>query len=1286
MMLVSDDNVLGNYRRGTGISAISAGMEQQHKLGPNIEEGFHSGRSVQTWQCFPDGGSLSSIDSLPPIEDDESGTDQGMIGSPAMGRLDYDSGGQNRSREEASPPRVKLMCSFGGRILPRPSDGKLRYVGGETRIVSLKRDVSYAELMLKMKKHYGEDLSLKYQLPNEDLDALISVSTDEDLQNMMEEYDRLEDNDGLQRLRVFLFSVADGESLSIDPLDPRKSEQWYVEAVNGLLETGSRKSESGVSGGGISARPSAENLVALDATLEEQLLAKKLQGAFNSASSSPALVPQQPYARNLGGHAYGMFASEGQQQHFGNLNTDVGHFDLDHYYPNSRAEVTHDHDRILRGYPHETKMPRVGSHGKLSRLQEQQLDDSQQQHFGNLNTDVGHFDLDHYYPNSRAEVTHDHDRILRGYPHETKMPRVGSHGKLSRLQEQQLDDSQQQQQQQDLLPHDLFMEPRPRFVVQPPQPHRQHPLDSNQDYRRPEFQHSDSGFPHMLQHQQAQPVMYLKDPVYRAEAYHRHQLPDDYQGHDFIQHEDYCPGHMYQRNSNHGDGGGMGAHSAPYQIGSSPSSPRLAYRDGRLHPQLSVHRPYPGNPVDHQYGRRPHTHEESGRSYRLSSSPPRYRDHHLDEPLPFLHHHERFPSDQVAMALMFDKKQGPEMLPRQAMGLYGPGYQENSFYYPDNGQRGGEPRRQVKTSPHLNPRFDYQDHLVQMEQLSLHGHQPEVERNLEAEDSGLRNQKPLIEPEPRQAVTNSLPFVVHGSGIGPSSQVPPKFMDSQPLNRSSTSGINTSETGFGSRWMTEDETPDLLTDAGSSARVNIARPSSNNNLTGLVSQVGSAAQSQQASAAYSCAPSVSLPIFDTISQWNRSIGAGDLEASAVKSEIDDDASRKLSHMMSETGHLAEDMVSSVLRSNYEFPATSSNFPVQKEIEPVQELDLVPQPTLTVQNWDKVLCRDEEPITENEACREHTSVEAHDKAEGSHDSPPPGDISLAAEQEAKSRGLQIIKNSDLEEIRELGSGTYGTVYHGKWRGTDVAIKRIKASCFEGRPVERDRLILDFWREAGTLSKLHHPNVVAFYGVVPDGPGGTLATVTEYMVNGSLKQVLQKKDRTIDRRKRLLIATDAAFGMEYLHGKNIVHFDLKCENLLVNMRDPHRPVCKVGDLGLSKVKRQTMVSGGVRGTLPWMAPELLSTSSCMVSERVDVFSFGIVMWELLTGEEPYANMHYGAIIGGIVSNTLRPPIPNWCEPAWRSLMERCWDADPSARPSFAEIASELRSMSSSLQPRS
>uniref|UniRef100_M4D9T5 Protein kinase domain-containing protein n=1 Tax=Brassica campestris TaxID=3711 RepID=M4D9T5_BRACM len=294
--------------------------------------------------------------------------------------------------------------------------------------------------------------------------------------------------------------------------------------------------------------------------------------------------------------------------------------------------------------------------------------------------------------------------------------------------------------------------------------------------------------------------------------------------------------------------------------------------------------------------------------------------------------------------------------------------------------------------------------------------------------------------------------------------------------------------------------------------------------------------------------------------------------------------------------------------------------------------------------------------------------------------------LIVEMEASVYGLQMIKNADLEDLTELGSGTYGTVFHGKWRGTDVAIKRIRKSCFGGRSSERERLTKDFWREAQILSNLHHPNVVAFYGIVPDGAGGTLATVTEFMVNGSLRHALVKRDRLLDARKKIIIAMDAAFGMEYLHLKNIVHFDLKCENLLVNLRDPQRPICKVGDLGLSRIKRNTLVSGGVRGTLPWMAPELLNGSSTRVSEKVDVFSYGICLWEILTGEEPYADMHCGAIIGGIVKNTLRPPIPKTCSPEWKKLMEQCWDIDPDARPPFTEITSRLRSMSMELVTKS
>ncbi|KAD5318107.1 hypothetical protein E3N88_18053 [Mikania micrantha] len=300
-----------------------------------------------------------------------------------------------------------------------------------------------------------------------------------------------------------------------------------------------------------------------------------------------------------------------------------------------------------------------------------------------------------------------------------------------------------------------------------------------------------------------------------------------------------------------------------------------------------------------------------------------------------------------------------------------------------------------------------------------------------------------------------------------------------------------------------------------------------------------------------------------------------------------------------------------------------------------------------------------------------------EVETRNDGLPSFDLSLG---DVDIGSLQIIRNEDLEELRELGSGTFGTVYHGKWRGTDVAIKRIKKSCFAGRSSEQERLTFEFWREAVILSELHHPNVMAFYGVVHDGPDGTLATVTEFMVDGSLRHVLLRKDRNLDHRKRLIIAMDAAFGMEYLHSKNIVHFDLKCDNLLVNMKDSSRPICKVGDFGLSKIKRNTLVSGGVRGTLPWMAPELLNGGS----NKVDVFSFGIVLWEILTREEPYANMHYGAIIGGgIVSNTLRPTIPSDCDPDWRRLMEQCWAPDPVVRPSFTEITNQLRVMSAAYQ---
>jgi len=135
--------------------------------------------------------------------------------------------------------KMKVLCSFGGKILPRPSDGKLRYVGGDTRIISIRYSILWEELVGKTLEICQQPHTIKYQLPGEDLDALISVSSNEDLQNMMEEYQGLEQLGGSQRLRMFLIPLSESEnSFALDTNSIQKSnpDYEYVVAVNGIVD------------------------------------------------------------------------------------------------------------------------------------------------------------------------------------------------------------------------------------------------------------------------------------------------------------------------------------------------------------------------------------------------------------------------------------------------------------------------------------------------------------------------------------------------------------------------------------------------------------------------------------------------------------------------------------------------------------------------------------------------------------------------------------------------------------------------------------------------------------------------------------------------------------------------------------------------------------------------------------------------------------------------------------------------------------------------------------------
>ncbi|KAL9262911.1 PAL OF QUIRKY-like protein [Drosera capensis] len=169
---------------------------------------------------------------------------------------------------DESSPKLRLMCSYGGHIVPRPHDKSLCYVGGDTRIVVVDRCTTLMSLVSRLSDLLldGKPFALKYQLPSEDLDSLITVSTDEDLENMIDEYDRI-----LRpgRLRIFLFGGSAKGAGSV--VEAAKNGDWFVEALNGGLG-------AGMSGIGLRRGFSDPNSVNCLLGLEEKVIVESDQG------------------------------------------------------------------------------------------------------------------------------------------------------------------------------------------------------------------------------------------------------------------------------------------------------------------------------------------------------------------------------------------------------------------------------------------------------------------------------------------------------------------------------------------------------------------------------------------------------------------------------------------------------------------------------------------------------------------------------------------------------------------------------------------------------------------------------------------------------------------------------------------------------------------------------------------------------------------------------------------------------------------------------------------------
>eukprot|EP01116_Phalansterium_solitarium_P021022 TRINITY_DN6399_c0_g1_i2.p1 TRINITY_DN6399_c0_g1~~TRINITY_DN6399_c0_g1_i2.p1 ORF type:complete len:531 (+),score=104.83 TRINITY_DN6399_c0_g1_i2:286-1878(+) len=255
----------------------------------------------------------------------------------------------------------------------------------------------------------------------------------------------------------------------------------------------------------------------------------------------------------------------------------------------------------------------------------------------------------------------------------------------------------------------------------------------------------------------------------------------------------------------------------------------------------------------------------------------------------------------------------------------------------------------------------------------------------------------------------------------------------------------------------------------------------------------------------------------------------------------------------------------------------------------------------------------------------------------------------------------IKSEEIEVLQEISGGCFGTVYRGKCRGQTVAVKKLLKQDLDERTLE------EFRKEVDIMTQMRHPKVVLFMGACTEP--GKLMMVSE-LLQGSLYDLL-RKNKDISLVQRIKFCKDTAAGMAWLHGARpqIIHRDLKPQNLLI---DEHWNI-KVCDFGLSAIKpRNVKIRDGknIPGTPLWMAPEVLLGKE--VDDKADVYSFGIVMWEIITGKEPFPHHdNFEKFHEAITKHNERPPIPQDLHPSLKSTMEACWHNDKNKRPAFVDL---------------
>ncbi|TSK34781.1 Focal adhesion kinase 1 [Bagarius yarrelli] len=260
----------------------------------------------------------------------------------------------------------------------------------------------------------------------------------------------------------------------------------------------------------------------------------------------------------------------------------------------------------------------------------------------------------------------------------------------------------------------------------------------------------------------------------------------------------------------------------------------------------------------------------------------------------------------------------------------------------------------------------------------------------------------------------------------------------------------------------------------------------------------------------------------------------------------------------------------------------------------------------------------------------------------------------------------IQRERIELGRCIGEGQFGDVHQGIYvcpdsPGLSVAIKTCKNS-------SSDSVREKFLQEALTMRQFDHPHIIKLIGVITENP---VWIIMELCTLGELRSFLQVRKYGLDLASLILYSYQLSTALAYLESKRFVHRDIAARNVLVSSVD----CVKLGDFGLSRYMEDSSYYKASKGKLPikWMAPESINFRRFTSSS--DVWMFGVCMWEILMyGVKPFQGVKNNDVIGRI-ENGERLAMPHNCPPTLYSLMTKCWSYDPSKRPRFNELKTQL-----------